>query len=214
MPKYLGAFWSSRWMHVDSDVYRCSVSGRIFFGQRRTCPVSTFYLPDPNVYHQLSKHGSDWLGQLTGRNSVSWSLVFRRISHRGGSKSSYPRRCLTQSCALIILNDCIRQTISSSPIFLSRIFIPSTTSATTLVLRTFMRVYTFRIFLAQQRAIRCLTLKGLHASAIAAELKPVYQTDPLALSPVNKWINGANALRKGKLCDTAIQSVEDSLSMI
>jgi hypothetical protein len=53
----------------------------------------------------------------------------------GGPKSSYPRRYLTQWCALIIMNDCIRQTISSSISF-SNIFVASITSTPALVLRT------------------------------------------------------------------------------
>jgi hypothetical protein len=39
----------------------------------------------------------------------------------------------------------------------------------------------------QRAAIRFLTLKRLHASAIAAELKSVYETDALALLTVKKW---------------------------
>jgi hypothetical protein len=54
------------------------------------------------------------------------------------SESSHPRLYLTQWCALIIMNDCIRQIISSSPISLSKIFVAPTTSAPALVLRTSM----------------------------------------------------------------------------
>jgi hypothetical protein len=40
----------------------------------------------------------------------------------------------------------------------------------------------------EQRAVICfLALKGLHASAIAAELKLIYETEALALSTMSKW---------------------------
>jgi hypothetical protein len=66
-----------------------------------------------------------------------------------GSKRSYPRRYPTQRCTLLIMNDCIRKTISSSPSSFSKIFIAPTTSAPAFVLRTSMRVCTFQIFLEQ-----------------------------------------------------------------
>jgi hypothetical protein len=50
-----------------------------------------------------------------------------------------------------------------------------------------MRVCTFRILLEQRAVIRLLTLKGLHAFAITAELKSVYGTGALAISTVKKW---------------------------
>jgi hypothetical protein len=39
----------------------------------------------------------------------------------------------------------------------------------------------------QRTVIRFLTLKSLRASAIAAELEWVYETEALAISPVKKW---------------------------
>jgi hypothetical protein len=84
------------------------------------------------------------------------------------------------------MDDCIRQTISFSPISLSKIFVAPITSAPVLVLRMYMRVCTLGIFMAQRAAVHFLTLKGLHASAIAAELQPVYETEALALSIVKK----------------------------
>jgi hypothetical protein len=86
----------------------------------------------------------------------------------------------------IITNDCIGQTISSSPIYLSKTFVAPATSAPALVLRTPIRVCTFRIFARQRAIISFLTRKSLHASAIAAELKLVYKTEVLALSIVKK----------------------------
>jgi transposase len=105
--------------------------------------------------------------------------------HIAGSKSSYPRRYLTQWCALVIINDCIRQIISSSP--LSNIFVAPTTSPTARVLRTSTRVLILRIFMEQRAIIRFLTRKSLPASAIAPELKPVSETEALTLSTVKKW---------------------------
>jgi hypothetical protein len=84
------------------------------------------------------------------------------------------------------MNDCIQQTISSCPISLSKTFVALTTFAQALVSRTLMYVCTCRIFLEQRAVIRFLTLNGLRASLIAAELKLVYQTDALALSTVKK----------------------------
>jgi hypothetical protein len=49
-----------------------------------------------------------------------------------------------------------------------------------------MRVYTFRILLERRTLIRFLTLKSLRASAIAAELLSVYETEALALFTVKK----------------------------
>jgi hypothetical protein len=84
------------------------------------------------------------------------------------------------------MNDCVRQTISSSQISLSKLFVALITSALALVLRTFLRVGTFRIFLEQQAVIRFVTLKGLRPSAIATELQSVYETKLLALSTMKK----------------------------
>lgn len=39
----------------------------------------------------------------------------------------------------------------------------------------------------QRAVIRFLTLKGLHAGAIVAELRCVYKEDALALATVKKW---------------------------
>jgi hypothetical protein len=83
-------------------------------------------------------------------------------------------------------NDYIRQVISSSPL-LSKIFVTPTTSTQALVLRTSMRVCTFRIFMEQRAVIRFLTLKGLLAFAIAAELTSVDETGALALSTAKMW---------------------------
>jgi hypothetical protein len=44
-----------------------------------------------------------------------------------------------------------------------------------------MRVDTLRIFMKQRAVIRFLTFKGLHASAVAAELKSVCETEALTL---------------------------------
>jgi hypothetical protein len=84
------------------------------------------------------------------------------------------------------MNNCIRQTIFSSPISLWDIFIAPTTSSPAPVLRTSLRVCTFRIFIEQRAVIRFLTLKRLRASAIATELKSVYETEALAFSAVKK----------------------------
>jgi hypothetical protein len=102
------------------------------------------------------------------------TIAKENLSHIG-AKSLYSRRYLTQWCALIIMNNCIRQTISSSPISLSKIFVAPTASAPGLVSGTSMRLCTFRIFVEQRAVIRFLTLKGPRASAIAAELKSVYE---------------------------------------
>jgi hypothetical protein len=85
------------------------------------------------------------------------------------------------------MNDYIQQTISSSPICLSKIAVPPAKSARTLIVRMSMRVCPLRIFMEQQAVIRFLTLKGLRASAIAAELKSAYETEVFALSPVTNW---------------------------
>jgi hypothetical protein len=61
-----------------------------------------------------------------------------------------------------------------------------TASTSALVLKTSMRVCTFRIFMKHQVVIRLLTLKGLRASVIAAELQPVYEIEALAISPTKK----------------------------
>jgi hypothetical protein len=50
-----------------------------------------------------------------------------------------------------------------------------------------MRVCTFGIFIEQGAILRFLTLKGLRASAIATELKSVYETEGLTLSTVKRW---------------------------
>jgi hypothetical protein len=39
----------------------------------------------------------------------------------------------------------------------------------------------------ERAVVRFLTLKGLRASAIAAELKPVDETEVFALSAVKQW---------------------------
>jgi hypothetical protein len=104
-----------------------------------------------------------------------------------GGESSYPRRYLTQWCAFIIMNDCIRQIISSSPIPLSKIFVAPTMSAPALGLRMSLRVCMFGIFMEQRTVIRFLTLKGLRASATAAELMSAYETEALVLSTAKKW---------------------------
>jgi hypothetical protein len=44
-----------------------------------------------------------------------------------------------------------------------------------------------KILMEQQAVIRFLILKGLRASAIAAELKSVYATEAVAISTVEKW---------------------------
>jgi hypothetical protein len=84
------------------------------------------------------------------------------------------------------MNEYIRQLISSYPVSLSTLFVAPTTSAPALVLRTSLRACAFRIFMEGRAAIHFITLKGLRASAIAAELKPVYETEALAFSTVNK----------------------------
>jgi hypothetical protein len=60
--------------------------------------------------------------------------------------------------------------------FFSKIFVAPTTVAPALILRMSMRVCSFRIFMEQRAIIRFLTLKGLGASTIAAELKAIYET--------------------------------------
>jgi transposase len=50
-----------------------------------------------------------------------------------------------------------------------------------------MRICTCSTFTEQRAVIRFLTRKGLRASAIAAELKPVYETEARALSTMKKW---------------------------
>jgi hypothetical protein len=130
----------------------------------------------------------------------------------GGSKRSHPRRHLTQWCALIITKDCIRQTISSSPVSLSKRFVAPTTSAPALVLRMSMRARTFMIFLEQRGFIRFLILKSLHASAIAHELKWVCETEALALSTVKKWrkcfAEGRTSLYDNPMCGRHFLCVE------
>jgi hypothetical protein len=91
------------------------------------------------------------------------NIDVRSVIYRG-PKSSYPRGCVTQLCAPIIMNDCIRQTICSSPISLSKIFVVPSTSAPVLVFKTAMGVCTFRRLMEQRAVIRFLTLKGLYAS--------------------------------------------------
>jgi hypothetical protein len=49
-----------------------------------------------------------------------------------------------------------------------------------------MRVCTFRIFMEQRAVIHCLTPKGVCGSAIAAELKSVYEAEASALSTMKK----------------------------
>jgi hypothetical protein len=56
------------------------------------------------------------------------------------------------------------------------------------------------MFMEQRAAVRFLTLKGLCASAIAAELDSVYETEALALSIVKKW-RKCFAEGKTSLCD-------------
>jgi hypothetical protein len=85
------------------------------------------------------------------------------------------------------MNDWIRQTVSSSPISLSKIFVAPTTSAPVLVLRTFVRTRTFGICMGQRVVIRFLTLQGLCVSMITAQLKSVYGTEARTLSTVKKW---------------------------
>jgi hypothetical protein len=77
-------------------------------------------------------------------------------------------------------------TIYSPPISLSKISVAPTTPAPELVLGMSVCVCTFRIFLEQRAVIRFLMPKGLCASAIAAKLKSVYETEELALSTVKK----------------------------
>jgi transposase len=50
-----------------------------------------------------------------------------------------------------------------------------------------MRVCTLSVFMEQRVVICFLTRKGLRASAIAAELKLLAETEALALSTVKKW---------------------------
>jgi hypothetical protein len=114
------------------------------------------------------------------------AVIAAAVECIGRSKSSDPQCDLTQWCTLIIMNDCIRQTISS-PISLSKIFIASTTSTPALVSRMSKRVCMFRIFLEQRTVIRFVKLKGPCASAIAAELKSVYETEVLTFSRGKKW---------------------------
>jgi hypothetical protein len=97
------------------------------------------------------------------------TITTRSVSYRR-SKSSYPRRCHTQWCALIIMTDCVRQTISLSPISLSKIFVAPTRSARALVSKIPMRIYTFRIFLEQRTVIRFLPLKRLCAPRLLPKL--------------------------------------------
>jgi hypothetical protein len=56
--------------------------------------------------------------------------------------------------------------------------------------------------------IRFLTLKGLHASVVAAELKSAYETEALALLTVK---SGASTLWKEDLRYTTTQGVEEPL---
>jgi hypothetical protein len=87
----------------------------------------------------------------------------------------------------MIMNDWSRQTISSSPISVSKIVVAPTTSAPALVLWTFMHVWTFRILMEQRTIIFFLTFKDLLASTIAGERNSVYETGALALSAVKEW---------------------------
>jgi hypothetical protein len=83
---------------------------------------------------------------------------------------------------LIIENDYISQTISSSPISFLKISVALSTSAPVLVLKTSLRVCIFRISMKQRVVICFLTLKGL----LDSELKPVYETEALAISTAKK----------------------------
>jgi hypothetical protein len=85
----------------------------------------------------------------------------RTIGIRERVESSYPGCYLTQWCTLIIMNNCIRQAFSSSPISLLKIFVALTTSASVFVLRTSVRICTFRIFMEQRTVIHFLTFKCL-----------------------------------------------------
>jgi hypothetical protein len=85
------------------------------------------------------------------------------------------------------MNDRIRSTISPSSDFLSKIFVAPATSAPALILRTSVHVCTFKIFVEQRTIIRFLAHKGLRASAIAAKLQSVYETETLTLSTVKMW---------------------------
>jgi hypothetical protein len=62
----------------------------------------------------------------------------------------------------------------------------------------------------QSAVIRFLTLKGVRASAIAAELKSVYETEALPLSTVKKWRKHF-AERRGELHYATTQVVDDPL---
>jgi hypothetical protein len=86
-----------------------------------------------------------------------------------------------------MINDDIRQKISSSPISLSKIFTAPITSAPALVSRTSMHVCTFRLLIEQRAVMRFLTFKSLLAPAIAAELQSVDEIDAFALPTVKKW---------------------------
>jgi hypothetical protein len=127
-------------------------------------------------------------GQILPRTSRAEGDSPQYISVEGicGSKIPYPRRYLTQICALIIMNDCIRQIISFSPPSLSMIFIAPTRSAPELVSRTSMHVCTFRTFIEQRAVIRFIMLKGPRASAIAVELKSVHEIELLNPAIVKK----------------------------
>jgi hypothetical protein len=170
-------------------------------GTQRTCrfweQFSGFCELAPQ--HFFVPLSSAFLSHTNHKAPFAPPLFKKEVKHIRWSKGSYPRRYLTQWCALVVMNDCIRQTISSSPTFLSKIFVAPTTSAPALVLRTSTRVCTFwifRIFVKQPAVIRPVTFKGLRASAIAAQLKLADKTEALALSIIR---NGANALRKGEL---------------
>jgi hypothetical protein len=105
----------------------------------------------------------------------------------GVSKRLYPQRYLTQWYALIIMNDWIQQTLSSSPISHLKIFVSPTTSAPALVWRMFMGVCTFRIFPKSRAVIRFLTFQNLRASETFGEFKSVDKTEALAHYTVKKW---------------------------
>jgi hypothetical protein len=66
-------------------------------------------------------------------SATSLLIVFSSSNYDMGSKRSYPRCHLTQWCALIVMNDCIRQTISFAPISFSKVFVAPATSATALI---------------------------------------------------------------------------------
>jgi hypothetical protein len=96
-----------------------------------------------------------------------------------GSKNSDPQRCLTQWSAVIVINGWIRQAISSSSIYRPKIFLASTAPAPAVILKMFMRVCTFGLFMEKGSVVRFFAFKGIRASAIAAEQKLVSETEAL-----------------------------------